>query len=317
MFINQTNASSSTDSLALKNAGSGLLLHGYSGSNSSATISSAGTLSLGINGWINLSGGGGTAVFQTSLASPNEVKIEHTGTSGNALAITRTGNAATDVAGATIDSTNAGAGAAWALRINSGDVIAQMQPPTNVAVALNSGGSFTVGTTCYFVVTSVNAVGETTQSAEVTITPTTGNQTVALTWNAVPGALSYNVYSSVTHTSGAYPSPSLLANTATASYTTGNPNTTTGTPPLLNTAYVTKVSQIGDSWITAGKLGIGTTTPSSTLDVAGTATVTGFKLCTAPTRGYVLTSDASGNASWNLPSSTSDKAFAIAMAVAL
>lgn len=51
-----------------------------------------------------------------------------------------------------------------------------------------------------------------------------------------------------------------------------------------------------------GMFGIGTTTPASALDVAGTVTMTGFKLSTSPNAGYILTSDASGNGVWQAPS---------------
>ncbi len=52
------------------------------------------------------------------------------------------------------------------------------------------------------------------------------------------------------------------------------------------------------------RVGIGTATPSSELDVAGTITATGFVMPTGATDGYVLTTDASGNAVWQVnPSS--------------
>lgn len=47
-----------------------------------------------------------------------------------------------------------------------------------------------------------------------------------------------------------------------------------------------------------GNVGIGKTNPASTLDVNGTITSTGVKLATSPTNNYVLTSDASGNGTW-------------------
>lgn len=49
-------------------------------------------------------------------------------------------------------------------------------------------------------------------------------------------------------------------------------------------------------------VGIGTATPSEKLDVAGTAQVTGFKMSTGASNGYVLTSDGSGVGSWQAPS---------------
>src|SRR3989339_57372 len=53
-----------------------------------------------------------------------------------------------------------------------------------------------------------------------------------------------------------------------------------------------------------GNVGIGTTTPSSKLDVDGTVTMTGFKLTTSPSAGYVLSSDANGVGTWADVSST-------------
>ncbi|MDH3891410.1 MAG: tail fiber domain-containing protein [candidate division Zixibacteria bacterium] len=46
------------------------------------------------------------------------------------------------------------------------------------------------------------------------------------------------------------------------------------------------------------KVGIGTATPGSKLDVAGTARMTGFQLTTGGTNGFVLTSDGSGVGTW-------------------
>lgn len=51
----------------------------------------------------------------------------------------------------------------------------------------------------------------------------------------------------------------------------------------------------------SGPLGIGVTNPSVALDVAGTAKVAGLQLTTTPQTGFVLTSDAHGNATWQAP----------------
>jgi hypothetical protein len=50
-----------------------------------------------------------------------------------------------------------------------------------------------------------------------------------------------------------------------------------------------------------GGVGINTASPSSALHVNGTATVTGFRMTTAPAAGYVLTSDATGISAWQPP----------------
>lgn len=49
-----------------------------------------------------------------------------------------------------------------------------------------------------------------------------------------------------------------------------------------------------------GNVGIGTSTPSQRLDVAGTIETDGFRLTTATSSGRVLTSDANGIASWQV-----------------
>jgi hypothetical protein len=48
----------------------------------------------------------------------------------------------------------------------------------------------------------------------------------------------------------------------------------------------------------SGNTGIGTTTPSEKLDVSGKTKTINFQMTSGATAGYVLTSDASGNASW-------------------
>lgn len=51
-----------------------------------------------------------------------------------------------------------------------------------------------------------------------------------------------------------------------------------------------------------GKVGIGTVTPTQKLDVNGTVKATGIEMPTGAGMGKVLTSDASGNASWETAS---------------
>lgn len=51
----------------------------------------------------------------------------------------------------------------------------------------------------------------------------------------------------------------------------------------------------------SGRVGIGTSNPLAALDVFGTARLGGFSMPTGATSGFVLTSDALGNASWQAP----------------
>jgi hypothetical protein len=108
----------------------------------------------------------------------------------------------------------------------------RLSAPASPAAALAAGGTLTVGTAYYYVVTASNAAGETTESAQVTATPTTGNQTIDVTWTAVAGATTYKVYRSTT--SASYVSPSLAGNPATNSFADTGVALTTGAPPTIN-----------------------------------------------------------------------------------
>ena len=57
-------------------------------------------------------------------------------------------------------------------------------------------------------------------------------------------------------------------------------------------------SGMGFTGLTDGRVGIGTYSPTSKLDVVGTGTFQGLKILSGASNGYVLTSDASGNARW-------------------
>ncbi|MBN2589669.1 MAG: hypothetical protein JXA96_07395 [Sedimentisphaerales bacterium] len=55
-----------------------------------------------------------------------------------------------------------------------------------------------------------------------------------------------------------------------------------------------------------GRVGIGTTTPTEMLDIFGTVQMSGFKMNTGASKGYVLTTNSSGTGTWqSLPSTSS------------
>lgn len=99
-----------------------------------------------------------------------------------------------------------------------------------VTAALATGGSLVVATAYYYVVTAINGAGaETVQSAQATATPTTGNQTIALSWAAVAGAASYKVYRSTV--TGSFVTPALAGSPTTASFSDNGVTPTAGAPP--------------------------------------------------------------------------------------
>jgi len=107
--------------------------------------------------------------------------------------------------------------------------------PGGLAAVLTAGGSLTVAQAYYYVVTTRTVAGESTASSEVSATPTLGNQTVNLTWTAVPYATDYRVYRGTSP--GA--NTTLIAQVTTASHSdTGAATIAAQSPPSTNTAGV-------------------------------------------------------------------------------
>ncbi|MHB2025130.1 MAG: hypothetical protein ACYCPQ_00620 [Elusimicrobiota bacterium] len=127
---------------------------------------------------------------------------------------------------------------------------AVLRPPRTLLATLGSGaaGANLLGGTSYFYkVTAVNAVGETTEGqisavVEAQVTQPATPLPVILQWETVAGAVAYNVYKSTA--SGQEHFLAQVVGQATSTYTdTGSTATTAATVPVSNTAR-TSVSQI-------------------------------------------------------------------------
>lgn len=111
-----------------------------------------------------------------------------------------------------------------------------MLPPVQAAIAgLGTGGGLAAAT-YYYVVSALNAAGETLKSNEQSYVATGTTSSVTVSWAAVPGATSYRIYR------GTAPATETVyytaLGTATSFLDTGAANTG-GTPAVANTTGIT------------------------------------------------------------------------------
>lgn len=127
------------------------------------------------------------------------------------------------------------------------DLGMNVAPPSGLTqTASGVGGTLAAGT-YYWVVTAVNANGETPPSNEVTATVTGTTSSVALSWAAQTGATSYNIYRGT-----AAGAESALVGTATGtSYTDTGSAGSAATPPSSNTAKISANTSISIAPVTA------------------------------------------------------------------
>lgn len=109
--------------------------------------------------------------------------------------------------------------------------------PFNLAAALGgSGGSWSQTGLVYYVITAINANGETVASLELSATLASTGQKVTLTWTQVPGATGYKIYRSFT--SGLYATPCLRTTVgagSTVTFIDDGSALSAGAPPSANT----------------------------------------------------------------------------------
>lgn len=105
--------------------------------------------------------------------------------------------------------------------------------PTGLTAADAAGGTLAPSTTYRYVVTAINAGGETLESAEASDATTVGNKTINLGWDDLVGATGYRVYRSA----GAGPPYDFIAETVVSGYVDDGsvaPSTTLH-PPIVDT----------------------------------------------------------------------------------
>jgi len=108
--------------------------------------------------------------------------------------------------------------------------------PIGLAAVLASGGSLSVATTYYYVVTATNGSGETV-GREVSATPSSGSQSVALSWAQQSGATGYKVYRG-TSASGENLLVQTVASGSTLTWTDTGAAGSAAVPPASNTAGI-------------------------------------------------------------------------------
>lgn len=109
--------------------------------------------------------------------------------------------------------------------------------PSGLTATLASGGSLTASQAYYYEVTAVgyagfNTTNETSGSGDATATTSSGSQTINLSWTALPGALSYNVYRNTVNNFASGQGAVLIGNTTgTTLSDNGTASTTSQVPP--------------------------------------------------------------------------------------
>ncbi len=117
----------------------------------------------------------------------------------------------------------------YSIKLTNPNKLKEAYPPRCVSIAPSLFGAGTF----YYKITALTASGETIPSAEGSVNVTSDITQIILTWPAIAGAVSYNVYRG-TASNG----ENVFYNTVTNSYTDENLPGTAAVPPGANTAGI-------------------------------------------------------------------------------
>lgn len=150
----------------------------------------------------------------------------------------------------------------------------EMPSPTGFTAAPKTGGYLSPAVFNFWVA-AFDGRGWTKAVYLPSVTLGGTNNRMELKWNAVPGALNYRLFRELAH----LPSEIKYIDVAGTFYNYQNDAPFSPdvppyvVPPAVSTAFSNKISSTGNSWITGGRLGIGTNSPMMELTLAQNSSI--------------------------------------------
>jgi hypothetical protein len=154
------------------------------------------------------------------------------------------------------------------------------QPGTAPTLTPTTGGVL-APTDYFYVVTATGGSGETQASPEATITLLAGDNAVGMTWPAVSGTAGYKIYRGT-----ASGHENVYYTSATNSFTDLGGASTAGSPPAVNTAWITVGTGVGIGTVTS--FSAGALSPLFTTSVATPSTTPALSFTLSHAAAFTL-----------------------------